>query len=49
MTTSQRSALSGMMSAILAVDHCPPDIRARAEALQAKLSPFAALMRLFGH
>ena len=37
-----------MMGAILAVNHCSPDIRVRAEALQDKLDQFPGLLRRFG-
>jgi len=39
MTVAQRSALLGMMDAILAVDHAPAGIRARAERLRDRLCP----------
>ena len=48
MTPAQRSALLGMLDAILAVKHCPDAIRTRAEDLQANLSPVAALYRRLG-
>lgn len=46
MTDTQRDATIGMVQAVLAVHHCPPDIRFRAENLLAKLTigadnPFA--------
>ncbi len=37
MTARQRSALIGMMDAILAVDHAPAGIRARAQDLRGRL------------
>lgn len=48
MTEAQRAALLGLMDAILAVKHCPSDIRARAEALEEKLSPMRGFCRRWG-
>lgn len=48
MSAAQRKALLGMMDAILAVKHCPADIRARAESLEAKLDPVAGFFRGLG-
>ncbi|WP_019905697.1 hypothetical protein [Methylobacterium sp. 77] len=38
MRKTQRDALTDMMRAILAVGHCPDDIRLRASGLQMKLT-----------
>lgn len=48
MTDSQRSALAGMVKAILACDCAPADIRFRAQNLQFCLAA-DALDRRFGH
>lgn len=43
MSAAQRSALRGMVDAILAVKHCPADIRFRAESLRDRLDPPATV------
>jgi hypothetical protein len=48
MTDSQRSALVGMATAVLACGCAPADIRFRAENLQSCLAA-DALSRRFGH
>lgn len=45
MTYAQRSAPLSMLDAIRACSCCRSDIRARADALEEKISPIAALMR----
>lgn len=45
MTAPQRLALLDMMDAILAVKHAPASIRARAEALEERISPIAGVSR----
>ncbi|MGU3540004.1 hypothetical protein [Methylobacterium sp. A54F] len=48
MTASQREALLGLMDAILAVDYCPPNLVARAQALRTRVVFGAAFDSLFG-
>ncbi|WP_156647644.1 hypothetical protein [Methylobacterium sp. Leaf87] len=52
MTDAQREATVQMMNAIVAVKHCPPDLRFRAENLVEKLTlgpadPMADFLRKF--
>ena len=48
MSASQRTALLDLCRAIRAVKHGPAEIHDRADALERKLDPLAALMRRFG-